>query len=499
VRGLIGTLATGGSRLGDGNGASLSGQELLECATTLADELVAENVRCAGIRLDNGIEWVCADLACILAGIPAVPVPLFFTQGQVNHLVQATGMDALLGTITGAEMAFASFRPRGREVPWWAGPRLHCPVPTGVAKVSFTSGTTGSPRGVCLPLASQEEIAATLAASTRSLGMKRHLAVLPLAVLLENVAGVYGAFLSGAEVALPPLARLGIRGSSAFDPSALLDVILEWRPDSLILLPQMLKGLVAELKRRSAHINGLKLLSVGGARTAPDLILEARALGLPVYEGYGLTEACSVVSLNLPGADRPGSVGRVLPSRSVRISPIDEIEVFLPDGVHYLGESPAGAGWMPTGDLGQLDRNGYLYVHGRRKQVLVTAFGRKVSPEWVESELLAECALMQAVAVGDDQPALAALVVPAPGACAQDVAHAIERCNGRLPDYARIAAWRTVPPLTVANGMLTPNGRIRRAAVHRQHAGDVAALCRKLQMQSTGANHDVLPEAHPGH
>jgi len=113
--------------------------------------------------------------------------------------------------------------------------------------------------------------------------------------------------------------------------------------------------------------------------------------------------------------------------------------------------------------------------------------------------MLAECDLLQAIALGDDLPALAALVVPAPGADASDVEHAIERCNGRLPDYARIAAWRAVPPFSVANGLLTANGRLRREAVYKRHAQHVRALCLQIESQFIGVPHGVLHETRPGH
>lgn len=478
---MIGAMTRHAVRLHDGYGASLPAEKIFARARRLAMELTHNGAACVGLRLDNGVEWICTDIACLLARIPLVPIPLFFSESQVRHVVESTGMNALVGVIDGAEDAFRGFDAVDGEFRLWTGPAGPCPIPSGTAKVSFTSGTTGTPRGVCISRSQQERVARELARRTHELALRKHLTVLPLAVLLENVAGVYGAFVSGSDVAVPPLSWVGVRGSSGFDPGTLLEAVRTFQPDSMILLPQMLKDLVELLESGAGPVRGLKFVAVGGARTAPDLIHRARALGLPVYEGYGLTEASSVVSLNLPGADRPGSVGRALFPDSLRVNEHDEIEVFLPGGLHCLGAPPRAAGWLATGDLGEIDDQGYVHVKGRSKQVLVTAFGRNVSPEWLESELLAEPSIAQAMVMGDDQPAIGALLVPAHNAAPSDIEQAVVRCNARVPDYARIAAWRCIPPLRPEDGLSTANGRTRRAQVHAAHADLIAALLSDIE------------------
>ncbi|HEX5768353.1 MAG TPA: long-chain acyl-CoA synthetase, partial [Burkholderiales bacterium] len=122
--------------------------------------------------------------------------------------------------------------------------------------------------------------------------------------------------------------------------------------------------------------------------------------------------------------------------------------------------------WHASGDLGRIDEEGYLYVDGRRKHVLITSYGRNVSPEWPEAELLAGPAIAQAAVFGEAQPRLCALVVPAPGASAAAVEAQVRAANARLPDYAQIAAWlRADAPFTSQNGYATANGRARRDAL----------------------------------
>ncbi len=476
----------------------VSGPELLERANNLADLLVDKGIACAAIRMDNGIDWVCADLACMLAGIPLVPLPFFFTPSQTAHVMHEAGVDALIGTTLGIELAVAGFDPEAASLPLFIGPAQNRVIPAGTAKLTFTSGTTSTPKGVCLAADHQLAVAESLASSTASLNIRRHLSVLPLSILLENVAGVYAAILSGASICLPSLAETGLSGSSGFSPVRLLTAIRQYQPDSLIFLPQMLKDMVTHLQITDQRLDGLNFAAVGGARSAPELVTSARALGIPAYEGYGLSECCSVVALNLPGHDRPGSVGQPLPHLSVRISASGEIEVRGEHGFSYLGKTAGKSRWLATGDLGEFDDDGFLYVRGRSKQVLITAFGRNVSPEWVESELLAETEILQAMVLGDGLPGLGALIVTRAEMPAEQLEQAVQRCNGRLPDYARITAWRMIEPFTQSNQQLTANGRTRREIVENAYDEEVQSLIIQIETGSSGVSNDILPRASSG-
>lgn len=458
----------------DHTGAWLDAPELRNRVRRLARDLTQQDARVVGIDLPNGADWIVADLACALAGVTCVPLPPFFTRSQRQHLLETTGMDHEIGA--------SGIRPL-LDLP------KRRPKPHGPGKITFTSGTTGTPRGIRLSLARQLQVANSLATVTRDLQLKRHLCLLPLAVLLENVAGVYAAMLSGADLILPPPTRTGLLGSSGFDASVLVDTLLQERPHSMILLPEMLKLLVASLESTATRLESLRFAAVGGARTAPELLLRARALGIPVFEGYGLSECASVVSVNCPGADRPGSVGRPLPHAPVRISANGEIEVGMED------PASGNSTWLATGDLGHQDDDGFVYVNGRARQVLITAYGRNVSPEWVESELLSEPPIVQAMVLGDDQPGLGALLVTMPGVSRHALLEALDRVNERLPDYARICGFRQVDPFTAAGGQVTANGRLRRPTILADHAGTIESLFDNLTVyHGEHHHHELLPD-----
>lgn len=429
---------------------------------------------------DNSPDWIAIDLAAAELRIPFVPLPGFFSPAQIAHALASARVHALFCADRGLAQALGFASPISCEgrLPLFEAQQMS-PVPDlkDVDKLTFTSGTTSDPKGVCLGMGQQWEVARALCERLKPVEIRRHLNLLPLPVLLENVAGVYTAMLSGATNVCVPLAHTGLTGAAGFDPVVCLDTIARTRAESVILLPQMLQALVAAAGKNDPRTRTLKYIAVGGARVAAELIHAARAKGLPAHEGYGLSECCSVVSVNTPGHDRVGSTGKPLANRQVRIAADGEIEVRDERGVRYLGNEVTSAGWIGTGDLGHMDEDGFLYVDGRKKNVLITAFGRNVSPEWPEAVLAGAGPVAQAVVFGEARPYLVAAVVPA-AADVPDAAisSAVERANSLLPDYARIRRWFRMEALTTAQGLATPNGRPRREAIARRYAQQIDNL-----------------------
>jgi len=292
---------------------------------------------------------------------------------------------------------------------------------------------------------------------------------------------VYAPLLCGGEVVLPDARTRGLAGSSGLELAAMLQCLQTEQPHTLILLPQLLRALLAGCAQGWQPPASLQFVAVGGARVAPDLIVAARRAGLPVYEGYGLSECGSVVALNTFADDQPGSVGRVLPHCQVAIDcqvAIESGEIVVRGACHlgYLGDPSS---WYPqqiaTGDLGCVDDSGHLFVSGRRKNLLITSYGRNVSPEWVESELGAQPLLTQCVVIGDARPHLAALL-SAPAQVDDDaIQQWIDSVNARLPDYARVRAWLRLQP-DAWQTLLTENGRPRRDRIIGALGAQIDAL-----------------------
>lgn len=456
-------------------------------ARALASRLVKSRV--VAVLADNGPAWVIADLASQIAGKPHLPLPGFFAPAQLAHALGRSGADLILTDqperigaldlgfgITGAWQGMTMMRRVAEPA------RL----PIGTAKISFTSGSTGAPKGVCLSAEGLFDTAAALIERLADLPVGRHLAALPLGLLLENVAGVYAPLLRGADVHLPPLRELGWSGMAGFDPAALHARVEELRPDSLILVPELLKAWTLYLAATAQRApDSLDYVAVGGARVDASLLERARALGLPAYQGYGLTECGSVVSLNRPGDDGPG-VGRPLAHVRIRVEKA-EVRVRARAFLGYLDGQPLLPEWdgsceFATGDLGEVDAHGRLALSGRRKNLLITSFGRNLSPEWIESALLAQPAVAQAVVAGDDRPHPCAVLVPRAGTGTEEIARAVAAANAALPDYARVGGWLAVPPFTTLNGLATGNGRPVRSAILEHFAADLAALYNRKEI-----------------
>ncbi len=467
-------------RLVDGQGLIWDAEALIARTLQFAQALsqhLAEG-EAIGLFADNSVDWVVADLGMQSIKVTVIPIPGFFTPAQVQHLLQSKQIRLVLAAKDVAPDFVASWLSplpiAGLETLSLYKRSADLPLALPGAryqKVTFTSGSTAEPKGISLTLEQQWTVAKSLGLALSPLHLRRHLVMLPLSVLLENLAGIYAGLSMGAEVIITPLSATGLTGSSGFDAQQAIKLIQATGAQSLITLPQMLRDLNACLASSKQELPYLKFVAVGGGKVAPDLIHRARAQGLPVFEGYGLSELSSVVALNLPGSDRVGSVGKPLPHVQVKIAPDGEILVGpAADWFEQSGfEIPAS--WVATGDLGRLDQDGFLYVTGRKKNLLITGFGRNVSPEWPEALLVAHDAIAQAYVYGEAQPTLSALVYPRQAGTPREVLDdAIDQVNSVLPDYAQIGDWQLMTePFSYGNGLLTANGRMKRSEISRRY------------------------------
>lgn len=441
---------------------------------------------CMALAVDNHPAWLVLDLAAMRCNIPLVPLPFFFSASQWLHAMQDAGVSVLVTDqpqlfeplLAHQHLSISRFELAGKMLTQFEFAALRqVDLPANTAKITYTSGTTGNPKGVCLSNDNMLNVAKSIVAATAVSSDDRHLSVLPLATLLENVAGVYATLLAGASCTLLPSSEIGLSGASGLDIKKLLATLKKVQTSTAIFTPELLHALVLCLETGESTPTHLKFLAVGGASVSPALLARAQKLQLPVYEGYGLSECASVVALNTQGNNKPGTVGKPLPHIEVGFT--DEHEIIIHGNAYlgYVGQQHTQLNSVPTGDIGHLDKDGYLVITGRKKNIFITSFGRNVSPEWVERELKISPCIAQAALFGEAKPWNVAIIVPRQGASGEQIENAIKTINAQLPDYARIGRWISADePFSTRNQQLTSNGRNRRDVILQQYQSKINAL-----------------------
>jgi len=439
--------------------------------------------------------------------------------------------------------------------------------PDALATIVYTSGTTGRPKGVML---SHRNILRNVEAMLQRVPGCRedlYLSFLPLSHMFERTVGCYLPMAAGSTVAfarslqalpqdllavrptvlvsVPYLyerlharlqQELGGRGRAARALFACAEGI-GWRrfeaaqhrrapPGPLErLLWAALKPLTAD--KLLARLGGrLRLAVTGGAPMAPEAARCLIGLGVPLLEGYGLTEAAPIVTGNALQDNAPGSVGRALPGVELRLGGDGELLVRGPNVMLGYWNAPAQTreaidadGWLHTGDVARIAPGGYVHIVGRLKEILVTSTGEKVPAADLERAITGDPLFAQAMVAGEGRPHLVALAVldreawqalarelgvpaDAPGALQRpEVRDALlRRVQARLqgfPACARVRAlWVTLEPWTPANGLLTPTLKIRRAQLQERFKGELEQLHAQTRPTAGAARHTLdLPGA----
>jgi long-chain acyl-CoA synthetase len=293
-------------------------------------------------------------------------------------------------------------------------------TPADVATIIYTSGTTGEPKGVQL---TQGNLASNAQGVLDAFGSKRHdhrLNVLPLSHIYARTCDWYVSIVAGTQMAIAE-SRESVMGD--------LQLI---RPNVINAVPYFYDKLRRVLEEKGAAQQpgalasllggGIEMCNSGGA-ALPDHVFDYyEQQGIKLRQGYGLTETSPVITLSTEETFRRGSAGKVIPGVEVRIADDGEILTRGPHvmaGYYHDPEGTAQAlqdGWLHTGDLGRLDNDGFLFITGRKKELIVTAVGKNVAPAIIEGLLSSEPLIAQAMVVGDGRNYLAALIVPNPEA-----------------------------------------------------------------------------------
>jgi long-chain acyl-CoA synthetase len=412
-----------------------------------------------------------------------------------------------------------------------------------LATIIYTSGTTGDPKGVML---THGAIVANLVDADKMIALSDAddaLSFLPLCHALERQVvylylynGVTVTFAESLETVARDMSRVGptvmtgvprvfeklrVRILDAVSEAPLMRQRLFWwalgvglqlaraeiegrEPSLATRLQHGLADRLVLSKIRERTGGRLRFVVSGGAPLSIVVSEFLFAVGIPILEGYGLTETAPVLTVNPEGAPRLGTVGKALPRVDLRIADDGEILARGPNlmlGYYEKPEATAEAirdGWFYTGDLGHLDEDGYLHITGRKKELLVTAGGKNIAPQPIEQRLKQDSLVAEAVLIGDRRPFVSVLIVPELSVAiarlslpvetdltvlvVRDDVRAlfevvIEHVNAELPRYEQIKKFALLSTeFSVATGELTPTLKVRRRVVVERCREVIASL-----------------------
>ena len=521
-------------------------------AAALAAEGLVPGDRVA-IMLRNCVDWVAFDIGAYMAGLVVVPLYVEDRPENFGYILNDAGVKVLLvggeehwKRITEVRAHLAGLQRIVTVKPvastgdarvvtldaWVAGREPAPPAPRGgheLATIVYTSGTTGKPKGVMLSHQNMLQNVKAALAVYEVYPDDLFLSFLPLSHMFERTVGYYLTMVAGSEVtfarsiqqlsedfvtvrptiivSVPRIfERLyaAIQSSLEAAPPAkrrMFDLahrvgwsLFEWRQGRggfkpwFVLWP-LLKPLVADrlLERLGGRV---RLCISGGAALSASISHTFIGLGIPICQGYGLTEAAPIVSANTIARNDPASIGMPLPGIEVRLGENSVLQARGPNVMlGYWGNPEATAkakdaeGWLDTGDQAKW-QDGFLYITGRIKEILVLGNGEKVPPVDMEIAILLDPLFEQAIVVGEGKPYLTALVVLNPAEAAKlgavdekVVANRIAALIKGFPGYAQIRRVAIVDEKwTVDNGLLTPTLKLRRRQVLERYADRIEEL-----------------------
>ena len=418
--------------------------------------------------------------------------------------------------------------------------------PADLATLIYTSGTTGQPKGVML---THDNLASNIMASLPAIGIEDSwvaLSFLPLSHSFERTVD-YIYFYSNCSIAY------------AESVAAVAQNMQEVKPQVFVSVPRVYEKVLARVQENVATsspikqkifawaqgvarealpyrmqrksppgLGGIKLALAdklvfgkirerlggrfryavsGGAPLARDVAEFFWGAGIPIYEGYGLSETSPVISVNTPQAVKLGTVGKPVEGVEVRIAQDGEILAKgrnIMKGYWNLPEATAEAidadGWFHTGDIGELDGEGFLRITDRKKELIINAYGKNIAPAPIENSLKSSRFIGQAVVIGDRRKFLAALLVPdfealkawadrngmggrdTPALLADPKVRAlfegeVAAVNKGLAHYEQIVAWELIPQeFTLETGELTPTQKVKRRVINQKYGTEIDRL-----------------------
>ncbi len=495
----------------------------------LTDYEVRKGDRIA-IVSENRPEWCASYIAAVCCGCIAVPIDIQLGSDEIRNLIMDSGTKTvfcsnktesnILSAIEGTAIKEINFDTKAAPSDFPAFQRSNAPalhsgsplfsrhvVPRDIASIIYTSGTTGKPKGVLLTHSNFCSDAEALIRVDLVTQNDNVLAVLPLHHTYPFMCTFLVPLFLGATITFGP----GLKASD------LLSAIKETGVTVLVGVPRLfdmlsngilsrimggggalsgiLSGIlrVSGVLRRKFGLNigrivfasvhksfpGIKFFTSGGAPLSPRVMSNLEALGFTVLEGYGLTETAPVITFNPIEKRKPGSAGKPLPGVEIKILGDGEILAKGPMVMkgYFQNEDATREvlkdGWLFTGDLGHIDEDGYLFITGRKKEVIVLSSGKNIYPEEVENAYIAISLIKEICVSGSERngtvDAVQAVIVPdfeyarqhSIGNINDELSWKISEVSSGLPEYMRIRGY------TLSSGPLprTPLGKLRRFMV----------------------------------
>jgi long-chain acyl-CoA synthetase len=498
------------------------GRDVLRTAAWLAEQGVEPGERVSQLS-ENRYEWILADLAIHVVGAVHVPIHAPLTGKQAAFQIRDSGSRVVLLSDSEQvvklaacaeelpkDIAFYTYdschetiggqpcRHLAELLPEYDGAKADELMNKAVSRTTsetlatilYTSGTTGEPKGVMLNNRNLVSNTVTVTAPFAQGPDDVRLCFLPLSHIFARTCDLYTWVTSGSQLALA-----ATRDSVLADCADVRPTLLNGVPYFFEKVGNAVAGSDDPNALRDLYGGRIRLCCSGGAALPMHVFDFYRERDIPLLQGYGLTESSPVITLSSETDVKWGAVGRAIPDVEIKIAEDGEI---LTRGPHVMvgyyknqaaTEQVIQDNWLYTGDIGHLDEEGYLFITGRKKELIVTAGGKNISPVNLESLLTQDPLIAQAVVIGDDRKYLSALIVPEESALDAEIASGrikVANGNDRLQDasvlqlfeeriaaclatvshYEQIAKFTLMDRnFTVESGEMTPKLSLRRNSI----------------------------------
>ncbi len=470
----------------------------------------------------NCAEWFVADLAMMLGGYVSVPIFPTANADTIRYILEHSESRAVfVGKLDRSRRQAAAlgegilrlglpYDTVTVDHEWDAllglgEPLVDAPRPAAgqTMTIVYTSGSTGKPKGVVHTFASVSWAGKTLALDLQATAEDRSVSYLPLAHITERVYIEMGSFFAGNTVAFVESRASFIKDVTRAEPTLFISVPRLWalfreqilaqlgerKLDVLLKIPRLAEFMCLRL-RRKLGLEHARSLGCGSAPVDPELLVWYEKIGLHISQGWGMTENAAYGTIHHPfRSDKIASVGRAALGAEIKLSDQGELLFKSPGLMREYYKQPqetaavmTGDGFLRSGDLADIDADGYVFISGRVKDIFKTAKGLYVSPVPIEQELIREDSVDLACVIGSGLPQPIAVVqlVAATRSQQRETVRArlqatLDRVNATLSHHERLDAIVVdETPWSVENDLLTPTLKIKRHVLERRFAAQPA-------------------------